>query len=224
MPYTEVNPWRVPMINSPEIFMTFRIVLALVISLLSIEGRTAEYSYGTLTNFDTNQLGSYVQWTEDVAVTVNHIKVDDSLFALECVDIQFIPRKGMPPVWDNVGWDDEVIAVGDTISTESKQPRLVHGRSKGKTVSAVVPMCDGDVTTRVHTATATPGMSGGPLYRVSDGAAVGINVGTIMVKGHPFEGATQFIQTSVIRGVWDFLQKKQADSAKQAKSIQPTNL
>lgn len=175
---------------------------SVLVAFSTIAG-AADLSYGSLISIETDTLGSYAQWTKHVAVTVKHVQALDALYVDSCADIQFIPREGKPPAWSEYQQTDEVIAVGNTIVKRNGHAHIEQAESTGKILNGIVKTCDDKVITKTHSAEVFPGMSGSPLYRAKDGAALGINVAT-GIKGSEFEGYNEFIPTSLIRTYWEY--------------------
>lgn len=150
---------------------------------------------------NSESLGSYAQWTDKVAVTVSYNQADNSIFDMDCAEVQFIARDGKPLEWGTAAIDDGVLALGYT-------PKMIRDGNvkrlgiKGKVTPAVVPICEGDhggMQMSMFDGKIMPGMGGGPVFREADGKAVGIAAG-VWKRGN----GTAFLPYDVLLAAWNY--------------------
>lgn len=159
-----------------------------------------DYPHGTvITERDGGTLGSFVQWTDSVAVTADHVRVDVKAAGIACADVKFFAHKGAAPKWDTAKVGEKVVASGSTVSNA----RIVSRQSAGAVLETSLLVCDGGAQLFTFDAPVTEGMSGGPVYRVSDGAVVGITRGYLTEKAE-VEGSVM-VPYHTIKAAWDFL-------------------
>ncbi|MDR9836790.1 MULTISPECIES: trypsin-like peptidase domain-containing protein [Herbaspirillum] len=179
------------------------VVLGIVIAAAMCQPAHSQQRAGLLYDeLQSGAVGSYAQWTENVAVTVFHNPANSTLFGVECADVKFIARKGTPLQWAEGTLDDQVVAVGFS-ALEDREGVAKHEVS-GKVNHSVVPLCELGGRSyltylMMFDGQALPGMSGGPVFRAKDGRAIGIVKGT-----HRDLHTTAFVTYEMIKKAWDY--------------------
>lgn len=187
------------------------IVLCLAVGLAS-SGVTAAgfgakavngWSYGDVANATSDVLGSYAQWSPDVAVTVSHVPAQEVLFEIPCAEVKFFRSRGQPLAWASPAVGDSVVAVGSAIvgwgGTTAIEPQAIAGLVD----QVSIPRCDGGSQFLVQSGKTLPGMSGGPVFRASDRKAVGITVGYADAPALGLRGSV-FVPYNVLQAAWEF--------------------
>lgn len=165
------------------------------------------WSYGDVASATSNMLGSYAQWSPNVAVTVSHVPTREVLFEIRCAEVKFFRSRGQPLAWAPPAVGDSVVAVGSAIvgwgGTTTIEPQVIAGRVD----QVSIPRCDGGSQFLLQSGKTLPGMSGGPVFRASDGKAVGITVGYADAPGLGLRGSV-FVPYNVLQAAWEFAKRQ----------------
>lgn len=165
------------------------------------------WSYGDVASTTADQLGSYAQWSPNVAVTVSHVPTPQTLFEVKCAEVKFFRSPGHPLAWAIPAVGDRVVAVGSSIvgwgATLKIEPQAVSGHIDQVSVAR----CEGRSQFLLQSGKTLPGMSGGPVYRISDGKAIGITVGYADASALGLQGSV-FVPYNVLQAAWEFAKRE----------------
>lgn len=214
--YSRLNPAE----SAPRLHKLLATMLAVAVVGVSVPAATAEARevarpYGTLLDTKTGQAGAFAQWTDDVAVTVTHVPTESEIFKVECADVKFFHHPGKALNWAMPALNDEVAAVGNVVVGKGSGKRLESNEAQGRVEEVSLMVCDNQAQLLVHDGITKAGMSGGPVYRMADGAAVGITRGYINDDTSGVKGSV-FIPYHTIQAAWTLAQQRtpQAQAAR----------
>lgn len=165
------------------------------------------WSYGDIAATQEGKLGSYAQWTSSVGVTVSHMPTAITLFEVECADVKFFPTRGAPLSWALPALGDSVIAVGSAIVGRGPASKIQAQAISGTVDTVSIPVCDGGAQFLVQSGHTLAGMSGGPVFRVADGKAIGITKGYTDAPALGLRGSV-FIPYNVIQAAWELAKRE----------------
>lgn len=153
----------------------------------------------TVQEFMKERMGSFAQFTPNVAVTVRHNNVG-GFYTLPCADIEFFKHRGTPLQWEAVPTDNvRVVASGYAYNSRFEAE---HGLIGGDLLPLdQMRICENRYYLMFHTAQTEPGFSGGPVFNERTGKAIGITKGAVEA-GQPMAGKGVFIPFEVILHAW----------------------
>lgn len=191
--------------------ITTRTFIAAALSIMAASSNAAALHehVGQYTDAQ-GHIGSYVQWTDDVAVTAGQRLGDDALYQSPCLDIQFFRHQGTPVQWATAQTGDKVSAAGNTTRRAVPAGSAIVVPAPVEVITTAV---QGDITGRVGTNAEChieyqvmdqhimPGMAGGPVFN-ADNQAVGIIKGTVDYEG---TSGSLVVPYAAIQQAWDAL-------------------
>ena len=160
------------------------------------------WRYGDTASIKEGKLGSYAQWNAAIAVTVAHVPTRSAVYEVPCADIKFFPAPGTPLVWATPTLGESVVAVGSAIVGRGTYAKIEPQAIYGKVDSVSIVICDGGGQFLVQSGKTLAGMSGGPVFRVSDGKAIGITKGYADSPEHGVHGSV-LIPYNVLQAAWN---------------------
>ena len=184
-------------------------------ALLSMILTTAAHAYQFGLVVEQNGIGTFVQWNENVAVTVKHVKLQRKtqsgqvenmpvVYADECIDLQFFENKGNVPKWGAANIGDGVTAAGHVVQDN----KIEKAFASGTVTAMMVPMCENQTSFLTHSGATSRGMSGGPVYRDADNTVIGITTGGladgVAKDANGMDVRSVFIPYQVIKQAWDW--------------------
>src|SRR5690606_32336673 len=105
--------WSNTIMTITTIFTRTLVAATLSIMAASSNAAAPDNPVGQYVDSQGN-IGSFVQWTPDVAVTAGQRLADDALYESPCLDVQFFRHQGKPVQWANAKDGDAVSAEGNT--------------------------------------------------------------------------------------------------------------
>lgn len=171
--------------------ITYIAALVLTMTTGAAAANSLNRPVGEHVNHRDKTVGSFVQWTDEIAVTAGQA-IDSPLYESPCLDIQFFKHKGTPVSWAEAGIGESVIAVGKTVKKPEQYGATILPLVRGAVTTTEIP---GKITARVGTDAECSieyqvmngrmqgGMAGGPVYSDVNGAAVGILKGNVDYQG-----------------------------------------
>jgi hypothetical protein len=159
------------------------------------------WRYGDTASIKDGKLGSYAQWNAAVGVTVAHVPTRSKIYEVPCADIKFFAARGTPLAWATPELGEGVVAVGSAIIGRGAYAKIEPQAIYGKLDSVSIAICDGGGQFLVQSGKTLAGMSGGPVFRVSDGKAIGITKGYTDSPEHGLQGSV-LIPYNVLQAAW----------------------
>jgi hypothetical protein len=153
------------------------ITLSFVVISIVLSGCSINHpSYGPLTFINpdrTVDMGSYVQWNDDYAVTAKHVKnVKDVVYVSNDYDLVFFKHKSTNPMkWADTQVNEPLISKGFPFFPQRDQEIAI----KGNSVNIHLTL-DNMPYYYLMDAQLIAGMSGGPVFNQYN-EVVGINIG-----------------------------------------------
>lgn len=178
-----------------------RAIMVAVMAFSPLANAADVYPAGKVTvqEFMKERLGSFAQFTPNVAVTVRHNNAG-GFYSLPCADIEFFSHRGTPIQWEAVPNDKVRVIASGYVYNSRFEPE--HGLIGGELLPLdQMRVCEGKYYLMFHTAKTEPGFSGGPVYNEQTGKAIGITKGAVEA-GQSMEGKGVFIPFEVILHAW----------------------
>lgn len=158
-------------------------IIFCIISLFIVGCSTNQTNYLNFnkinSDFGAYQLNaSSIQLTNDIALTAKHVSsIENGYKCSVSCDLVFFKNKSnhfdKNLKWRDPIFGEEIISVGNSLNNITiKRSGIVLDR-------AIKPSEDSKFLYYLNTARTESGMSGGPVYAVSDGAIVGMTIGII---------------------------------------------
>lgn len=148
-------------------------ILSIVANLV---GCSNNPQYGPLTSINTDQsvdIGSYVQWNSEYAVTAKHVKnVKNVVYISKDYDLLFFKHKSTAPLkWADTKVNENLISKGFPFFPNRQKENVVYANNVNVNL-----ILDNMPYYFLMDAQLIGGMSGGPVFNQNN-EVVGINIG-----------------------------------------------
>ena len=152
------------------------IAIALLTITATLSGCSGNPQYGPLTHFNDDKsvdIGSYVQWNDEYAVTAKHVKnVQNVAYVSKNYDLVFFKHKSTAPLkWADTKVNEPLVSKGFPFFPQRLKENVVSANNVNVNLTL-----DNIPHYFLMDAQLVGGMSGGPVFNQYN-EVVGINIG-----------------------------------------------